>query len=154
MNTITDEQSADSGSDSRREFVLASMRVAALNLRSWASEIDMIGTALKANLIGVDAACDWLNELLLLEWLLCDCSRDIVTHWERDYPPVEPKRLRATRATPQVVIEAIMYCVRERGVQAMREVSNIERLSHCDAAAKAQVNARVAKLIEGSSGNG
>ena len=58
------------------------------------------------------------------------------------------------RPTPQAVIEAITHCVRERGVQALREAADIERLSQCDAAAKAQVNAQVAKLIEGTSGHG
>lgn len=86
--------------------------------------------------------------------LLGDCSRDIVARWERHYLPVKHKRLRATRATPQATIEAIAHCVRERGVQALKEDANIERLSRCDAAAKAQVNTRVAKLIEGTSGNG
>jgi hypothetical protein len=34
------------------------------------------------------------------------------------------------------------------------EAANIERLGRCDAAAKAQVNVRIAKLIKGTSGNG
>jgi hypothetical protein len=51
-------------------------------------------------------------------------------------------------ATPQVVVEAILHCVRERGVAALKEPANIERLSRCDAAAKAQIDGRIKKLIE------
>jgi hypothetical protein len=66
--------------------------------------------------------------------------------------PAAPER--HPRPTPEVTIEAMMYCVRERGVQALKEAANIERLGRCDAAAKAQVNVRIAKLIKGTSGNG
>jgi hypothetical protein len=76
--------------------------------------------------------------------LLCDCSRDIVARWERDYPPVGNERPPSTQPTPQTTIEAILFCVRERGVQALKEAANIERLSCCDEAAKAQLNARIA----------
>jgi hypothetical protein len=48
--------------------------------------------------------------------------------------------------TPQASIEAIMYCVRERGVDALKEPANIERLVRCDPAAKEQIDRRIAKL--------
>jgi hypothetical protein len=48
--------------------------------------------------------------------------------------------------TPQATIEAILYCVRERGVAALKESSNLERLSRCDAKARAEINRRVAAL--------
>jgi hypothetical protein len=51
--------------------------------------------------------------------------------------------------TPQVTIEALMYCVRERGLAALKEPANIERVSRCDAAALAQIDARLAKLKGG-----
>jgi hypothetical protein len=50
------------------------------------------------------------------------------------------------RATPQVTIEAIMYCVRERGVTALTEPANREPLKTCDAAAKRQMRERIARL--------
>ena len=50
------------------------------------------------------------------------------------------------RPTPQTTIEAILYCVRERGVSALKEPENLERLSRCDEAARAQINQRIAKL--------
>jgi hypothetical protein len=50
-----------------------------------------------------------------------------------------------TRPTPQATIEAIMYCVRARGLAALKEPANLERLSRCDAAAIAQLDRRLTK---------
>ena len=50
--------------------------------------------------------------------------------------------------TPQTTVEAIMYCVRERGLGALNEAANLERLSRCDPAARTQINKRIATLIE------
>jgi hypothetical protein len=50
------------------------------------------------------------------------------------------------RLTAQVTIEAIMLTVRERGLAALKEPANIERLMRCDAAAKAQINERIERL--------
>ena len=49
-----------------------------------------------------------------------------------------------------MTIEAILYCVRERGPKALHEPDNVERLARCDKAALAEVNARMAKLKERS----
>ena len=53
----------------------------------------------------------------------------------------------ATRPTPRTTIEAILWCVRERGVEALREPANIERLLRCDSAARAEINERIAHGI-------
>jgi len=50
------------------------------------------------------------------------------------------------RPTPQTTIEAILYCVRERGVAALDEPEDIERLRRCDAAALAKINQHIAEL--------
>jgi len=50
--------------------------------------------------------------------------------------------------TPRTMIEAILYCVRERGIAALDESKNQQRLSECDEAAKAEINRRIAKLRE------
>jgi hypothetical protein len=50
------------------------------------------------------------------------------------------------RPTPQVVVEAILLCVRESGLGALDESTNIERLRCCDEAAPTLVNQRIAKL--------
>jgi hypothetical protein len=57
------------------------------------------------------------------------------------------ERFNRERPTPQATIEAIMYCVRERGVGALKEPANIERLVRCDQAAKEQIDRRIAKLV-------
>ncbi|MFZ0147017.1 MAG: hypothetical protein WAM72_01490 [Xanthobacteraceae bacterium] len=54
----------------------------------------------------------------------------------------DPRR----RATPETVIEAILWTVRERGVAALDEPANIERLSRCDAAAVKIINERIERL--------
>jgi hypothetical protein len=50
------------------------------------------------------------------------------------------------RPTPQTVVEAILHCVRERGIAALKEPANLERLSRCDEAARVQINQRIGKL--------
>ena len=54
----------------------------------------------------------------------------------------DPRR----HSTPQVTIEAVVHAVRERGVDALKEAATIERLSRCDAKARAEINRRVAAL--------
>jgi hypothetical protein len=53
------------------------------------------------------------------------------------------------RPTPQVTVEAIVLSVRERGLAALKEPANVERLERCDAAAKAEIERRIAKLRKG-----
>jgi hypothetical protein len=55
---------------------------------------------------------------------------------------------RPPRPTPQATIEAIMFCVRERGISALKEPDNIARLRRCDGAARAQINNRIARLLQ------
>jgi hypothetical protein len=50
------------------------------------------------------------------------------------------------RPTPNVVIEAVMLAVRERGLAALKESATVERLARCDAAARAEINRRIEKL--------
>jgi hypothetical protein len=56
----------------------------------------------------------------------------------------EPQQRKA-RPTPQTTIEAILYCVRERGPDALCQPANVERLSRCDAAALAEIRERVVR---------
>jgi hypothetical protein len=49
--------------------------------------------------------------------------------------------------TPNVIVEAIIHAVRERGLAALNEPANLERLSRCDEAAKAEINRRIGRLI-------
>jgi hypothetical protein len=50
------------------------------------------------------------------------------------------------RPTPEVVIEAIMFAVRERGLAALKEPATAERLKRCDATARIEINQRIEKL--------
>jgi hypothetical protein len=48
--------------------------------------------------------------------------------------------------TPQVTVEAIMFAVRERGLDALKEPATRERLLRCDANARAQITRRIEKM--------
>jgi len=52
------------------------------------------------------------------------------------------------RPTPQTIIEAIIWSVRERGVTALQEPANQERLARCDDATRQQINSRIDKLLK------
>jgi hypothetical protein len=53
------------------------------------------------------------------------------------------------RPTPEVVVEAIMVAVRARGIGALKEPANLDRLRRkCDARARAQINERIEKLFQ------
>jgi hypothetical protein len=51
-------------------------------------------------------------------------------------------------STPAVTVEAVMYCIRTRGLVALNEPNVVERLQRCDAAAKARINERIERLRE------
>jgi hypothetical protein len=55
---------------------------------------------------------------------------------------------RAPRPTPATTIEAILFCVRKRGIAALKEPENQRRLHSCDAAAHQTINNRIARLFE------
>ena len=52
----------------------------------------------------------------------------------------------AQHATPQSTIDAILYCVRTRGIAALEEPNIIERLSRCDEAAMQQIRKRIERM--------
>jgi hypothetical protein len=51
-------------------------------------------------------------------------------------------------ATPQSTIEAIVHSVRTRGIAALEQPDNEERLSRCDATARRKIDERITKLRE------
>jgi len=67
--------------------------------------------------------------------------------WDRMSLDALWARLNQARATPQSTVEAVMVCVRERGLKALEESANLERLSRCDESARAKINDRIARLI-------
>ena len=48
--------------------------------------------------------------------------------------------------TPQSTIEAVMYSIRERGLAALQEPNNKERLATCDDAARKQIDERIERM--------
>jgi hypothetical protein len=70
-----------------------------------------------------------------------------------DAPALVPDD-RTERPTPQTVIEAVLVSVRARGLAALREPANLQRLVTLDDAARAQINTRIAKLEEASGSKG
>jgi hypothetical protein len=50
------------------------------------------------------------------------------------------------RPTPKTTIEAVMHAVRERGLAALKEPVTAKRLESCDAAARGEIEQRIANL--------
>ena len=57
-----------------------------------------------------------------------------------------PAKIVDAPRTPQTVVEAIMFCVRERGVRALKEPKVWAWLEGCDADAKRQLKSKIKKL--------
>lgn len=55
--------------DVHREFLLSALRAASLRAKMMSADIDTIGVALKADLIGVDTALIWIRDAQLM-WLV------------------------------------------------------------------------------------
>jgi hypothetical protein len=70
---------------------------------------------------------------------MAQCATDAIS--------LESKQTQRRR-TPRTTVEAILYCVRTRGISALKQAANLDRLSHCDPAARTQINKRIASLIE------
>jgi hypothetical protein len=64
---------------------------------------------------------------------------------ERGNNPAPVLGPRIPRPTPKTTIEAIIYCVQQRGLSALKETANIERLSRCDEAARAEIKRRISR---------
>jgi hypothetical protein len=62
--------------------------------------------------------------------------------------PAQRQSTRADRPTPEVVIDAVMVAVRARGIGALKEPANLDRIRRCDAKAKAEINGRIDKLFK------
>ena len=60
---------------------------------------------------------------------------------EQAYREITPRTDQRRRS-----VEAVILTVRDRGLAALKEPANVERLERCDAAAKAEIERRIAKL--------
>jgi hypothetical protein len=89
---------------------------------------------------GRPAVADIESERLTLLRRLLDDNISLERAWNMLNDP-------SGRPTPQMTLEAILHCVRERGLAALKEPANLERLARCDAAAKSEIDRRIGKLI-------
>ena len=63
----------------------------------------------------------------------------------------KPQPVLSTWPTPQTTVRAILYAISARGVNALNDSATLERLTRCDDAAIAEIDARVSKLRGGRS---
>jgi hypothetical protein len=92
----------------------------------------------------VPFACDVCFSTPCLTPGFCEACR--VADAQQQQPSKSENR---PRPTPRSTTEAIMWTVRKRGPQALHEQANIERLSRCDDAAIAEIDALIAKRQAG-----
>ena len=121
-----------------------------LELRAWARaylwHAGEYGLAEAVDVLQHDAERDGLVAELgedTVQAILADAFLPFHAHCAPDAVSFEPKQ---TSRTPQVTIEALVYCVRTRGIGALQAPANVERLAHCDDAAQAEIMRRIAKL--------
>jgi hypothetical protein len=75
-----------------------------------------------------------------LRALLCD-DVSLVSAWTL---------IQRRHATARATVEAMWQSVQEKGVEALTDPDNQDRLRRCDAAAIAEINRRMAKLTKGA----
>jgi hypothetical protein len=102
--------------------------------------------ALEAQLASLET-CPTCGGLPRINPNFCEECRRAERQRPRPTPRIEAK------PTPQCTIEAILYCVRERGASALKEPANVARLRTCDPPARTQINHRMARLLQ-ERGNG
>jgi hypothetical protein len=82
----------------------------------------------------------------LVVYLACACDRERIDRWEREFPYPHQATSRS-RPTPAVTLDAVIYCVRQRGLAALKESENIERISRMAATERARLDVRIEKVI-------
>jgi hypothetical protein len=70
----------------------------------------------------------------------------IPANWQEMSLDALYQHFNKTRPTPQTTIEAILHCIRGRGVAALKEPANVERLSRCDESARADINRQIQRV--------
>jgi hypothetical protein len=58
--------------------------------------------------------------------------------------------IQRRQATARATIEAMWQSIQEKGVEALADPDNQDRLRRCDAAAIAEINRRIGKLTKGA----
>lgn len=107
----------------------------------WAAEAERVGSDWKS--VG-DLALD-----IISTWLM-ESSFERACRIAEEKAHQEPPKPRAVPPTPQTTVDAVLYSLAKRGLGALLEPATKERLSRCDKAALAQIDACVRKLREGA----
>jgi hypothetical protein len=109
----------------------------------WAAERERVGTDWRSLLLtvmrtaGVVSPCDVCESEPCMSPSFCEACRQADAKREAKRKRVSDLK---SRPTPQATIEAIKQSVRDRGVAALKEAANRERLSQCDNAARAEID--------------
>ena len=53
------------------------------------------------------------------------------------------------RPTPVSIVDALIYCIKSRGIDALKEPANVGWLAQCDEQARERINKFVAKISGG-----
>jgi hypothetical protein len=83
----------------------------------------------------------------LVDTLRCPCERETVKRWEQQRPSKKTIPHWKSFSTSRSTIDAILYCVRQRGLGALKEPANRERLRRCDEKARIEINRCIATLL-------
>jgi hypothetical protein len=122
---------------------------------------DWTGTMRLRSSVAPIVACDTCGLTPCADPSFCHVCREADRRQARQWPARIPKNWDNMpidalwsvlndpkhRPTPQTTIEAMIHCVRERGVAALKEPNNIERLRRCDEGARTQIDRRIESFI-------
>jgi hypothetical protein len=144
----TDTRASPVSTTGRIDYLLAELRRASLQARLLQADIDAVGQALKGGLITAEQALWHLEDIgiqrLFIEGRIMKPNEENFDNFGNRTNGIT--KTASPHPTPQTTIEAILYCVRERGPTALRAPANIERLSRCDRAARAEIDQRMAAM--------
>jgi hypothetical protein len=126
-----------------------------LELRAWARALLWA----EGEIESISEAIDPLQAFAVASGLVAGIGQDAVQKvfsdalapyrkQENDARPNKIEQQTHGCPTPQATIEAILCCVRERGLAALKELANHERLLRCDPAARQQINERIGRLLK------
>jgi hypothetical protein len=83
-----------------------------------------------------------------VEAVIGPCTCSLIPDTPPPRAPAPPK----PRPTPQASIDAVKYSIRQRGVKAVQEPANRQRIATFDAAAREQINQFIARLENAATG--
>jgi hypothetical protein len=79
-------------------------------------------TLVEACAMEIDEAIDGLVDQ-------CACDREIITRWDRDYPPQPPTKGTKLKEAASTTYDALLWELREYGPRQLKRSSTLQRLS-------------------------